>query len=179
MNPVDVSIIVTFQEQRSQLNQLLPVLVSQHYDGEYEVIAVDMMHDKDTEEWLEEMEVHYPQLRHTFCPASSRGIDIFKLAFTLGAKSAIYEWLVIMPADIVLPSEDWLNRLMACCGDEVDLVIGTTSPKSFWSRIKSQISRRRQSIFNLTSSIFLCRRSILLQGTSHIPDKRLIRLPFE
>ena len=175
MNPADVSIIVTYHEQRPQLDRLLPVLLSQQYVGEYEVIVVDMVHDKDTEEWLEEMEIHYPHLRHTFCPSSARGIDIQRLALTLGAKASNYEWLVIMPADAVLPSEDWLSRLTSYCSDGVDVVIGTKVRKSLWSRIKSSIFRQKLSIFTLTSSIFLCRRSILLQGASNIPNKRIIR----
>ena len=50
-----VSIIVTCEEQEQQLRLLLPMLLDQRYKGEYEVIVVDMKHDKDLEEWLEEM----------------------------------------------------------------------------------------------------------------------------
>ena len=177
MNPADVSIIVTNQEQRPQLDALLPTLFSLNYDGEYEVIVVDMAHDKDTEEWLEYMEILYPHLRHTFCPSSARGIDIQRLALMLAAKAANYEWLVIIPADAVLPEGDWLTRFTACCSDDVDVVvIGTTGRKSIWSWFKSSLFRRRLSVLTLTSSIFLCRRSILFQGGSLVPNKRIIRL---
>lgn len=171
---VNVSIIVTCQEQQLQLHQLLPSLLSQHYGGEYEVIVVDKVHDKDMAEWLEEMEARYPHLCHTFCSTTARGIDIQKLALTLGAKAAAYEWLAIMPADAVLPSEDWLSRLTASCGDEVDVVIAGRN--RLWHRLTFNVFRRRWSIFNLTSSVFLCRRRILLQATSRIPQKRIIRL---
>jgi len=171
------SIIVTCQDQRLQLNRLLPQLLSVEYSGECEVIVVDMQHDKDTAEWLEEMEVHHPNLSHTFCPASSRGIDIYRLALTLGAKAANYDWLAIVPADTVLPGRDWLDRLAACCGDDIDVVKGITGRKHRWRRLLSRIFRRWQSIFVPTSSILLCRRSILFQGPARISKKRITYLP--
>ena len=83
-----VSIIVTCdEEQQIPLRRLLPELLSMVYGGEYEVIVVDKKHDKDLEEWLEEMEANHSHLSHTFCPATARGLDINKLAITLGAKA--------------------------------------------------------------------------------------------
>lgn len=163
MNSQSVSIIVTCGEQQTQLRQLLPSLLSLRYGGEYEVIVVDKMHDKDLEEWLEDMEVQHSCLNHTFCPASSRGLDIQRLALTLGAKAANYEWLVILPVDVKLPSEDWLLDLSKCCGEEVEVVIGLTKRKSRWSWFRN-IFRRPFSIFNPTSSIILCKRNILFQS---------------
>ena len=172
---INVSIIVTCEEQQPELMRLLPELLSMQYDGEYEVIVVDKIHDKDMAEWFEEMEVHYPHLRHTFCPATARGIDINKLALTLGAKASAYEWLAIVPAGTDLPSEGWLSHLTACCSDEVDVVMAGKNHR--WHRLTFNLFRRRLSIFRPTSSIFLCRRSILLQVEPHIPRKRVIRIP--
>jgi len=163
MNSQSVSIIVTCGEQQTQLRQLLPSLLSLRYGGEYEVIVVDKMHDKDLEEWLEDMEVQHSCLNHTFCPASSRGLDIQRLALTLGAKAANYEWLVILPVDVKLPSEDWLLDLSKYCGEEVGVVIGLTKRKSRWSWLRN-IFRRPFSIFNPTSSIILCKRNIMFQS---------------
>ena len=163
MNSQSVSIIVTCGEQQTQLRELLPSLLSLRYGGEYEVIVVDKMHDKDLEEWLEDMEVQHSCLNHTFCPASSRGLDIQRLALTLGAKAANYEWLVILPVDVKLPSEDWLLDLSKCCGEEVEVVIGLTKRKSRWSWFRN-IFRRPFSIFNPTSSVILCKRNILFQS---------------
>lgn len=160
----NVSIIVTCEEQQPQLRSLLPQLLTQRYAGEYEVIAVDKIHDKDMEEWLEEMEVHHPNLCHTFCPASARGIDTQRLALTLGAKAANYERLVILPVDVKPEGDDWLSHLMACLGDEFDVVVGIDDRKHRWNWFKSYIFRRRFSLFRPSSSIILCRRDILLLG---------------
>lgn len=173
----DVSIIVTCHEQRSQLGRLLPTLLSQQYEGEYEVIVVDMLHDKDTDEWLEEMKTLYPHLHHTFCPASARGIDVHKLALTLGAKAANYEWLVFLSAGVGAPGDDWLTRLTACCGDGVDVVIGKTGRKCRWKWPSFHIRRHKFSLFYSTTSIILCRRSIPLQGDPQISKQRIIRVP--
>ena len=176
MNSQSVSIIVTCGEQQQQLRQLLPSLLSLRYGGDYEVIVVDKMHDKDLEEWLEDMEAQYSYLSHTFCPASSRGLDIQRLALTLGAKAANFEWLAILPVDVNLPSEDWLRQLSKCCGDEVDVAIGMTSRKKrfYWF---GKLFRRAFSIFNSTSSIILCRSRILFKSDTRIDKKRLLRLP--
>ena len=172
---VNVSIIVTCEEQQPELMRLLPELLSMRYDGEYEVIVVDKIHDKDMAEWLEEMEARYPHLCHTFCSATARGVDIHRLALTLGAKASAYDWLVVMPASAILPSEDWLSRLTASCGDDVDVVMA--GKKHRWYKLILNIFRRRRSIYSPTSSIFLCRRSILLQAEPHIPRKRIVRNP--
>ena len=160
---VSVSIIVICQEQHSQLVQLLPQLLSMQYDGEHEVIVVDKSHDKDTGEWLEEMEKLHPHLCHTFCPASSRCIDIHKLALTLGAKAANYEWLVLLPVGAKLSGEDWLSQLTTNCNDKTDVVIVKTDRKRQWNLFR-RLFRPTFSLFRSTSSIILCRRSILLEG---------------
>ena len=160
----NVSIIVTLEEQQAQLRLLLPQLLSLQYGGEYEVIVVDKKHDKDLEEWLEEMEVHHPNLCHTFCPASARGIDTQRLALTLGAKAANYEWLIVLPADVKLEGEDWLQQLLACCNDETAVVVGIVNRKHRMNWFSSYLFRRRFSLFRSTSSVILCRRDILLKG---------------
>lgn len=125
--PVDVSIIVSCQEQLPELKRLLPLLLSQHYRGEYEVIVVDKQGDKDTIEWLEGMEEQYPHLSHTFCPHTARDISIQRLALSLGAKAANYEWLVFLSVEARLTGNDWLSQLTAFCNDGTDAVLGISS----------------------------------------------------
>ena len=172
----NVSIIVAFQEQRPQLEQLLSLLLPQHFEGEYEVIVIDKLQDKDTAEWLEMLEMRYPHLHHTFCPASARGIDIHKLALTLGAKAACYDWLVFLPVDVELPDGDWLNKLFACCSDESDIAVGITEHVRFnWYTLYR--FRRRFSLFRPSSSIILCHRHSLLQGENiKLTNRQIVKL---
>ena len=170
----NLSIIVTCQEQQHELQRLLPQLLSLQYGGEYEVIVVDKAHDKDMIEWLEDMELRYSGLSHTFCPATSRGIDIHKLALTLGAKAAAYEWLAVLPAETQLQGEDWLRNLMACCDDEADVAVGITDRKRKLNWFSSYIFRRRFSLYRPTSAVILCRRSVLLQSKPVKLSKRQV-----
>ncbi len=176
MCPVNVSIVVTCEEQQLELRCLLPELLSMQYDGEYEVIVVDKIHDKDLKEWLEEMEVHFPHLCHTFCSPTAKGIDVHRFALTLGAKAANYEWIVVMPVDALLPDKDWLSRFTACCTDDVDVVKGI-GRRSLWHRLMFNIFRRKLSVFAPMSSIFLCRRSLLLQANPYVPKGRITFCP--
>ena len=170
----DVSIIITCEEQETQLRSLLPQILSLEYGGEYEVIVVDKLHDKDIEEWLEDMEIQYPQLTHTFCSTTARGVDIDKLALTLGAKAANYDWLVIVPVDVKLQNEDWLRGLTSHCSNDTDLMIGIINGKRRWNWFKSYLFRRRFSLFRPTSSVILCRRNRLLQAKAVKLSKRQI-----
>ena len=170
-----VSIIVTIEEQQSQLRQLLPRLLSLRYGGEYEVIVVDKKHDKDLEEWLDEMEACHPNLCHTFCPASARGIDLHKLAVTLGAKAANYEWLVILPVETNLPNEEWLANIMADIDDQADSVVCDIKRRYRHAWLWN-IFRRKFTVFRSSSSIIICRRSVALQpSNNNSPDNKIIK----
>lgn len=165
MCPADFSVIVTCDgEQQPRLRQMLPELLSLRCNGEREVIVVDKQHDKDLGEWLADMEAEYPHLSHTFCSPTARGIDTHRLALTLGARSAIYEWLALLPVEVRLQGEDLLGRLASYCTDGTDVVAGITDRRFRWKCLVSRIFRRRFPLFRPTSSVILCRRECLLQG---------------
>lgn len=172
-----VSIIVTCEEQEHHLRSLLPDLLSMQYGGEYEVIVVDKKHDKDLEEWLEDTETNYSHLSHTFCPSTARGLDIHRLALSLGAKASNYDWLVILPVDVKTESENWLKELTALCNDETEVAVGITNRKRRWNWFSSYLFRRRFTLFRPTSSIILCSRQCLLQGKSiKLTNRQIIKL---
>jgi cellulose synthase/poly-beta-1,6-N-acetylglucosamine synthase-like glycosyltransferase len=176
---LSVSIIVTCEEQEQQLRKVLPQLLSQQYGSDYEVIVVDKKHDKDLEEWLEEMEAQYSYLSHTFCPASSRGIDLQKLALTLGAKSANYEWLVILPVETELLDENWLKSLMSGIDEQADITIASklvrSKVKMAFFRLRLRFAKyiRLQFLFRRRTALIVCRRSILLQIEPRILKQRV------
>lgn len=170
----NISIIVTCEEQEQHLRELLPQLLSTQIGSEYEVIVVDKLHDKDMEEWLEDMEIQYPHLSHTFCSTTSRGVDVDRLALTLGAKAACYEWIVVVPVDVKLPSDDWLQVLASNLNNDTDIRVGIIDQKNRWNWFKSYIFRRRFSLFRQTSAIILCKRDCLLQNRAIKLSKRQI-----
>lgn len=174
-----ISFIVTcHQEQQLLLQRLLQSLLTQEHPFDYEIIVVDKSHDKDLGEWLEEMEAHYPQLSHTFCPASSRGIDPHLLALTLGAKSASSEWLVVVRADIELPAAEWLKKLPENMVEQFDVVMSMKwlSRKFRMTMMRKRLFLSKQipllAIVHQMPALMLCRRSILLQPDVRIPIQR-------
>ena len=145
----DVSIIVTCQEQQSQLRRLLPTLLSQQYGGQYEVIVVDKLGEKETREWLEDLESRYPHLHHSFCPPTARDISIQRLALSLGAKAANFDWLLFLSAETLLPDDQWLQNFMSCADEGAEAFVGISSYESGygwlgekirWSRLWEQMA---------------------------------------
>ncbi len=120
----DVSVVVTCQNQQHLLQQLLPVLLTQQYEADYEVIVVDLCNNRDTTEWLEAMAECYPHLHRSFCPATARDISRQRLALSLGAKAASGQWLVFLSSEAQLPGCHWLQHLTAFCDSQADAVLG-------------------------------------------------------
>lgn len=104
--------------------QLLPTLLTQEYEAEYEVIVVDMCDSRNTKDMLEPFEDTYPHLHHTFCPPTARDISLQRLALSLGAKAANFEWIIFLsPAAHITPA--WLAHLAPYCDETADAVLGT------------------------------------------------------
>ena len=172
-----VSIIITLDEQQAELRRLLPAVLSMPCEHEYEVIVVDKLHDKDLGEWLRDMEASYPHLSHTFCSTTARGIDTHRLALTLGAKAAAYDWLAVLPAHVKPGDGDWLRRLTDAVDDGTDAVISLAGSRLRWQRFVAGILRRRLSLFRLPSSVMLCRRGLLLGDAAVKPSRcKLVKL---
>lgn len=159
-----------------QLRRLLPRVLSLSYDGEYEVVVVDAMHDKDFLEWLEDMELHYPHLSHTFCPSTSRGINLQRLAFTLGAKAACFDWLVYITPDAILPSDDWLNHLAMGMNGQADIVVGSVNYeregggtdrkkrlRQRWKQLAWPMLARKCTLYRLFPEFIMYRREYFLE----------------
>lgn len=159
-----------------QLRRLLPQVLSLHYGGEYEVVVVDTMHDKDFLEWLEDMEANYRHLSHTFCPSTSRGINLQRLAFTLGAKAASFDWLVFLTPDALLPSDDWLSHLANRLNVQADIVVGSVNYerseggadnkkrlKQYWRQLAWPVLARKCALYRLFHEFIVYRREFFLK----------------
>ena len=90
------------------------------YEGTYEVIVVDNMSADETPDVLKRMKAEYPNLYSTFLPESvivnpSRK----RLALSIGAKAAHYEYIVLADIRRVPVNTEWLAGL---ADGEVSLV---------------------------------------------------------
>lgn len=117
-----VSIVVPARNQADRLEKLLPALFTQDYPEAFEVIVVDQKSTDDTPLLLKRQEQTYPHLRHSYVPATSRHIELRKLAVTLGIKAAYNEWVIVVNPDTIPASAQWLREYAAFLKPEYDFV---------------------------------------------------------
>ena len=140
------------------------------------MVVVDTMHDKDFLEWLEDMEANYRNLSHTFCPSTSRGINLQRLAFTLGAKAASFDWLIFLTPDALLPSDDWLGHLANGLNVQADIVVGSVNYerseggadnkkrlKQYWRQLAWPVLARKCALYRLFHEFVVYRREFFLK----------------
>ena len=107
-----VSVIIAAHNESYNLSQYLQALLSQEWP-EYEVIVVDDGSEDETRAIVESYMVNDPRLRLTFVPYGARVRSTKKLALTLGAKAAKYDYLLLTDADCVPESPHWIAQMMA------------------------------------------------------------------
>lgn len=106
-----VSVIIAAHNERYNLSQYLQALLSQDWPT-YEVIVVDDGSEDETRAIVESYMVNDPRLRMTFVPYGARVRSTKKLALTLGAKAAKYDYLLLTDADCVPESPHWIHEMM-------------------------------------------------------------------
>lgn len=121
-----ISIILAVHDGEEELERNLPLMLSQDYNGQYEVIVVDESSTDGTAEVLKRMKNSHTRLYTTFIPDSSHYISRRKLALTVGVKAAKYDWLLFTDADCRPADDQWLKAMAAHCTPSTDLVLGGT-----------------------------------------------------
>lgn len=107
-----ISIVMTVHDQAELLEQNLPAFLTLTYEGQYEVIVVDDMSTDKTPDVLKRIKAEYPRLYSTFLPSSvivnpSRK----RLALSVGAKAAHYDYIVLADIRRTPINTDWLAGL--------------------------------------------------------------------
>lgn len=121
-----VSVILCAHNEAYNLSQYLQALLTQDYP-EYEVIVVDDGSEDETRAEIERYLVHDPRLHMTFVPYGARVGSTKKLALTLAAKAAQYDYLLLTDADCVPESRFWIREMMKGFGEgqgTKDIVLG-------------------------------------------------------
>jgi cellulose synthase/poly-beta-1,6-N-acetylglucosamine synthase-like glycosyltransferase len=106
-----VSVILCAHNESYNLSQYLQALLCQDYPM-YEVIVVDDGSEDSTREIVESYCTQDPRLHMTFVPGEARVGSTKKLALTLGAKAAQYDYLLLTDADCVPESKYWIREMM-------------------------------------------------------------------
>ena len=110
-NPLGVTVIVCARNEGLNLADYLQALLSQDYQL-YEVIVVNDGSEDNTQEIIESYMVRDPRLHTTFVPRGARVGSTKKLALTLGAKAAQYDYLLLTDADCRPESPHWISEMM-------------------------------------------------------------------
>lgn len=119
-----VSVIVCAHNEAANLNTYLLSLLEQKYP-EFEVIVVDDGSEDITQEVLAQYAIRYSRLHLTFVPHEARVQSSKKLALTLAAKAAQYDYLLLTDADCRPESNLWISEMMkGFSNPETEIVLG-------------------------------------------------------
>ncbi|MBQ2540483.1 MAG: glycosyltransferase [Paludibacteraceae bacterium] len=119
-----VTVVVCARNEAAHLEPYLQSLLTQDYP-EYEVIVVNDGSQDNTREVIEQYERQYEHLHTTFVPAGARVQSTKKLALTLAAKAAKYDYLLLTDADCRPESSHWISEMMRPFGQEgIEVVLG-------------------------------------------------------
>lgn len=118
-----VSIIVCARNEQANLSDYLQAVLTQDYPA-YEVIVVDDGSEDDTRLLVERWQKRYTNLKLTFVPIGAHVMSTKKLAITLGAKAAQYDYLLLTDADCRPESTHWIQEMVKGFNDGIDVVLG-------------------------------------------------------
>ena len=118
-----VSVILCAHNESYNLSQYLQSLLTQDYP-EYEVIVVDDGSEDDTRAVIERYMTRDPRLHMTFVPYGARVGSTKKLALTLAAKAAQYDYLLLTDADCRPESNQWIREMMKGFSNSTSIVLG-------------------------------------------------------
>ena len=107
-----VTVILAAHNESYNLSQYLQALLSQDYPL-YEVIVVDDGSEDSTRDVVERYMTSDPRLKMSFVPYGARVRSTKKLAITLAAKAAKYDYLLLTDADCVPESSHWISEMMS------------------------------------------------------------------
>ena len=105
------TVVVAVHDQADDIEQNLPALLTQQYQGDYNVVVVDESSTDGTADVLKKLKADYPHLYTTFLPKSVPNRSRLQLALNIGVKAALSDRIVF--ADITRPPlvSEWLTGL--------------------------------------------------------------------
>jgi glycosyltransferase involved in cell wall biosynthesis len=123
--PAGVSIIICAKNEAANLLKHLPAILSQKYNGAYEVIVVNDASNDDTPTVLKELALKHHNLKIVdSSPSDERRLKGKKHALSIGAAVAHHEWLLLTDADCLPASDQWLELMTAPLGHGKEIVAG-------------------------------------------------------
>jgi poly-beta-1,6-N-acetyl-D-glucosamine synthase len=118
-----VSVIIVAKNELQNLRDNLPHFFAQNHP-EFEVVVVNNESWDETGEFLEELQLHHPNLRVVTIKEFERYPKGKKFALTLGIKAAKYETLLFSDADCVPASNNWIGQMQQAYTNKTEVVLG-------------------------------------------------------
>ena len=124
VSPRGVSVIVCARNEGRNIEDYLQALLTQDYPL-YEVIVVDDSSEDNTSAVIDSYLSRDARVRTTFVPREARVGSSKKLALTLAAKAAKYDYLLLTDADCRPESTRWISEMMGGFADpQTEVVLG-------------------------------------------------------
>ncbi len=121
---VPISVIVCGRNEEENFKAFLPSILKQNYPN-FEVVAVNDQSIDNTKDVLEELQLHYKNLRVVNVEENERFWNGKKYGLTLGIKAAMHDNLLFIDADCKPNSSEWISEMAAGFGnDDKQIVLG-------------------------------------------------------
>jgi biofilm PGA synthesis N-glycosyltransferase PgaC len=118
-----VSIIICARNEADNLDNYLPLVLSQDYP-EYEVIVVNDCSTDDTDGIVKKYMEQYPRLRTSIIKEDRKFAHGKKLAVTIGIKAAKYDRLLFTDGDCKPESNHWLSLMAGNFSEKTSIILG-------------------------------------------------------
>jgi glycosyltransferase involved in cell wall biosynthesis len=123
--PAGVSIIICAKNEATNLLKHLPAILSQKYNGPYEVIVINDASGDDTPAVLQDLALTHGNLKIvSSSPSDERILKGKKHALSIGAAAASYDWLLLTDADCQPAGDQWLELMTAPLSQGKEIVAG-------------------------------------------------------
>ena len=119
-----ITIVIPLEREVSGLNDLITCIFNQQYAGAIHVLIANYSGEKSVEEMLLRLERDFRHLKHTNIATTTHLIDREKLAVSVGVKGARTEWVMLLDADVLPPSPNWLREMMEARKHDCNIVVG-------------------------------------------------------
>ena len=133
------SVIMAVYENAHELEESLPVFLTQAYEPGYEVIVVDESSTDNTENVLKLFKQEHKLLYSTFLPKPDRNITRRRLALSIGVKASGNEWVIFTDINAAPPSEEWLKELTEFIDGSSKVMLGYFRKKGTQLQIFDEI----------------------------------------
>lgn len=122
--PNSFSVIVAARNEETNLKELVPLLMQQDYEGDYELIIVNDRSEDGSFEVLASFQKQYPKLNVVQLDENNPAFSPKKQAILAGIKSARYDQLLFTDADCRPASDQWLKKMDLAAQGEKKIVLG-------------------------------------------------------